>query len=83
MKRINKDNLIEFINHYHGLHDSYVTNMNYNIMEEKIEMYIDVCWSGEPKLKDDGYYKTNKTKLKILFKKVCKFNIKEFFLGII
>lgn len=31
MKKITKENLNEFVHHYHAFHDSYITNINYSI----------------------------------------------------
>lgn len=79
MNKINKDNLNEFIKYYHSFHDSYIANINYNISESKIELLIDVCWSGEPILKDDGTYQTNKTKIRLILNDVKQYNNKEIF----
>ena len=77
MKDITKNNLDEFINYYHSLHDSYITNINYDINNSKIELLIDVCWSGDPILKDDDTYETNKTKIKMILYNINKFSVKE------
>ena len=79
MKDITKNNLDEFINYYHSLHDSYVTNINYDVNNSKIELLIDVCWSGDPILKEDDTYETNKTKIKMILYNINKFSIKEMF----
>lgn len=79
MIEITKDNLLEFINYYHYFHDSYITNINYDINNSQIELYIDVCWSGKATIKENGYYNTNKTKMKILFNGVTQCNNKEIF----
>ncbi len=76
---ITKDNLSSFFEYYHGLHDSYITNINYNIINSQIELLIDVYWSGEPKLNEDGTYKTNKVKLKMNLNGVEQCNNKEIF----
>ena len=44
MDKITKNNLDEFIEYYHGFHDSYITNINYDISKSKIELLINVCW---------------------------------------
>lgn len=80
MKKINKSNLDEFINYYHSFHDSYITNINYDISKSKIELLIDVCWSGQPILKSDNTYQTNKTKMKMILHDVEQCNNKEMFL---
>lgn len=76
---ITKDNLSSFIEYYHGFHDSYITNINYDIRLSKIELFIDVCWSGDPILKEDRTYETNKTKMKMIFNGVEQCNNKEIF----
>ncbi len=76
---ITKDNLSSFIEYYHDFHDSYITNINYDIKFSKIEMFIDVYWSGEPILKEDKTYETNKTKMKMIFNGVEQCNNKEIF----
>lgn len=76
---ITKDNLPSFIEYYHNFHDSYITNINYDIELSKIELFINVGWSGEPILKENRYYETNKTKLKMIFNDVEQCNNKEIF----
>lgn len=65
MDKLSKNNLSSFLEYYHGFHDSYITNINYNILKSQMEILVDVYWSSEPTLKEDGTYTTNKTKLKI------------------
>jgi len=77
--KINKDNLNNFINYYHSFHDSYITNINYDINNSKIELYLDIVWSGEPILKEDNTYETNKTKLFMTFNNIEKYSCKEIF----
>lgn len=79
MNKISKENLQEFIKYYHAFHDSYITNINYDIYQSKIELLIDVCWSGEPILKEDNTYQTNKTKMKMILEGVKQYNSKEIF----
>ncbi len=76
---ITKDNLSSFIEYYHGFHDSYITNINYDIRLSKIELFIDVYLSGEPILKEDRTYETNKPKMKMIFNGVKQCNNKEIF----
>lgn len=76
---VTKDNLSSFIEYYHNFHDSYITNISYDIKLSKIELFIIVGWSGEAILKEDGYYETNKTTLKMIFNVVEQCNIKEIF----
>ena len=77
MIEINKENLDHFLNYYHNLHDSYIINMNYDISNANVELLINVIWSGEPKLKEDNSYETNKTKIRIVFEKVEKIILRE------
>lgn len=79
MERITKDNLAEFMEYYHEFHDSYIKEIYYDVYKSKIELLIDVCWSGEPKLKEDNTYETNKTQLKLFFNNVKKYNFKDLF----
>ena len=79
MNKITKDNLNEFIKYYHEFHDSYITNVNYDIAKSEIELLINVCWSGEPILKDDNAYQTNKTKMRMILNNVEQCNNKEMF----
>ena len=79
MKKIDKNNLESFIEYYNGLHDSYFTNIIYDILGETIDMDIDVFWSGEPTLKEDGTFETNKTKIKMKFSGIKKCKVKELY----
>ncbi len=79
MKQVTKENLEEFLNYYHGFHDSYITDINYDIKTSNIVMFIDVFWSGEPKILENKTYETNKTHLKMVFSGVEKCNVKEIF----
>lgn len=55
-------------------------NENNNRLEYgKIEVLMDVFWSGEPTLKEDGTYETNKVKVKMNLNGVEQCNIKELF----
>lgn len=76
---ITKDNVSSFIEYYHNLHDSYIPNVSYDIKLSKIELAINVFWSGKPILNKDKYYETNSTKLKMIFSNIEKCNIKEIF----
>lgn len=77
MKKITKENIADFIKYYHAFHDSYIKSINYDINNSKIELLIDVYWSGEPTLRKDNTYDTNKSKIKIIFDNIIKCNIKE------
>ena len=77
--KLSKSNLNKFLEYYHSFHDSYITSINYLINDNKIELYIDVCWSGTPILKEDETYETNKTKLKLIFNEIKEINCKEIF----
>ncbi len=79
MIKITKDNLSQFIDYYNGLHDSHITDINYSIRNSQIEILIDVYWSGNPTIKKDGTYDTNKTKIKMLFIGIEQCNNKEMF----
>ena len=79
MKKITEENLDEFLNYYHNLHDSWITNINYNIFDSKIEMLIDVAWSGKRFIREDGTTDTNKTKLRMVFNDVQQCDIKELY----
>lgn len=80
MKKIDKNNLNEFLNYYHNLHDSNIIKVNYDIEKEQIEILINIYWSGEPQLNEKNCYNTNKKKLKMIFKKVTQCNNKEWFI---
>ena len=77
MTLITKDNLTSFMDYYHWFHDSYITDVKYEFKKNQIELYIDIFWSGNPTLKDDGTYETNKTKLKMVCKGIYQYNYKE------
>ena len=64
---------------HHVFHDSYITNVNYNIELSQIEIIINVCWVGESKLKEDGTYETNNIKMKMVFNDVEQYTNKEIF----
>lgn len=81
MKEIAKEDLNTFMEYYHLLHDSYITQINYNINDSKIELIVDVCWSGEPTLRSDNTYETNKTRLLLVLNSIKTFNIKDYFSG--
>ena len=80
MKKITKDNLNEFIDYYHEFHDSRITNVNYDISKSEIELLIDVFWSGEPTLKEDNSYQTNKIKMRMVLHNGERCNNKEMFM---
>lgn len=77
MKINNNESIKEFLIKYKSLHDSNITNINYDITNSKLEMSINVFWSGEPVLKEDNTYETNKTKINLIFKGIEKLTIKE------
>lgn len=79
MKKDDRFNLDKFLDYYHELHDSYITNINYDINELRMEILIDVCLFGKPILNDDNTYQTNKTKIKMIFSKKKYCNINEIF----
>lgn len=77
MKINNNKSIKEFLINYKSLHDSNITNINYDITNSKLEMSINVFWSGEPVLKEDNTYETNKTKINLIFEGIEKLTIKE------
>ena len=52
---------------------------DYNIFDSKIEMLIDVAWSGKRFVREDGTTDTNKTKLRLVFNDVQQCDIKELY----
>lgn len=82
MTSITKDNLKSFMDYYHWFHDSYITDVKYEFLKKQIELYFDIFWSGDPILKDDENYETNKTKLKIC-KSIYQYNYKENYINYI
>ena len=79
MTTITKENLTSFMEYYHNFHDSFITDIHYDIKGDKIEILVDVYWSGMPSLKESGEYETNKTKMKIVFHEIEKYQNKEIF----
>ena len=79
MFHITEDNLKSFLDYYHVLHDSNITNVNYDIEKSQIELIINVFWSNEPKIQDDNTIETNKTKLRMIFNGVEEYKSKELF----
>ena len=79
MKELTRENLKEFMDYYHYLHDSFIEKINYDVSDSKIEILIDVGWSGELIVKNSKTY-SNKTKLKMVFNNIETFNIKDYFL---
>jgi len=79
MNKITKDNLDEFINYYHEFHDSYITNVNYDISKSQIELLINVRWAGKPILREDKTYQTNKIKMRMILNNIEQCNNKEMF----
>lgn len=77
MKSINKKNIINFMNYYHNFHDSNILNINYIIKESKIEIILNVCWSGIPVLNEDKTYQTNGVVLKMIFYDILQYNNRE------
>ena len=79
MNKITKDNLDEFINYYHEFHDSYITNVNYDISKSQIELLINVRWAGKPILREDKTYQTNKIKMRMILNNIEQCNNNEMF----
>ena len=74
---ITKKNLKQFLIYYHCLHDTEISSIVYDTKESIITLMLDVCWTGKPKLKEDGYYETNPKKMKLIFEWIPECNIKE------
>lgn len=68
MNKINKDNLTAFLEYYFYLHDSFISDIK--DFDNKIELIINVFWSGKPILKEDNTYETNQTKLRIVLNNI-------------
>ena len=68
MNKINKDNLTSFLEYYFYLHDSFISDIK--DFDNKIELIINVFWSGKPILKEDNTYETNQTKLRIVLNNI-------------
>lgn len=77
MKVINKDNIEEFMSFYHYFHDSTINDLKFNYKDDVLELFIDAFWSGEPILKEDNTYETNKRLVKLVFKDINRLNIDE------
>ena len=73
MKKINKDNIGVFLNEYQYLHDSLITNINYNVLKSEIEIFVNAYRSKGQNIKDD------KVKIRMIFGNVEKCNNKETF----
>ena len=79
MNKITKENLDTFMDYYHGFHDSYITNIHYDIYKSQMVIIIDVFWAGKPIIKEDGTYDMSKTKLKMILNGIEKVNNREIF----
>ena len=79
MKEINRKNISNFMNYYHNFHDSNIININYFVKDTRIEIVLDVCWSGIPVLNEDKTYQTNSVMLKIIFYDIVQYNNREMF----
>lgn len=67
MNKITKNNLNNFMEFYNYFHDSYIKKINYDLDKNKIYLFINVFWVGEPIKNENNYYETNRTKMKITF----------------
>ena len=74
MNLLTKDNINEFMDYYHYLHDSSINKINYNSNEAEVEVIINIYWSGEPTIKSDGTYDTHKCRIRMVFTGVDKFS---------
>lgn len=79
MKRLTKENIDEFLNFYHHLHDSSIARITYDIKNTIIEIEIDIFWSGKPSKNEDGSINSHKTKLKLVCHEIEMCNNKEIF----
>lgn len=77
MKVINKDDIEEVMSFYHYFHDSTINDLKFNYKDNVLELFIDAYWSGNPILKEDNSYETNKRLVKLVFKNINKLNIDE------
>lgn len=77
MKGISRKNITNFMNYYHNFHDSNIININYFVKDTRIEIVLDVCWSGIPVLNEDKTYQTNRVMLKMIFYDVVQYNNRE------
>lgn len=67
------------MDYYHCFHDSYIANVIYDFRNSRLELFIDIWWSGNPLIKEDGTYETNKVKLKLVCTNIQQYNFKEKF----
>lgn len=74
MIEISKKNLNEFLDDFYNLHDSVITNVNYNVHQYTVEMFIDLYWIKDIKTGDSK--RTDKI-IKIIFEGIEIINIKE------
>lgn len=77
MKKITKENIYEFIDYYHFLHDSCIKKLNYNPTESKIDAIFNVYWNGKSTIKKDGNYDTYITKIRMIFTNIENFSYNE------
>lgn len=74
MNKITKENLNDFLDQYHGFHDSCISSINYLISNSQIEMIIDLYWEDKQIKKDE---KSNK--IKLIFNNIKQYSNKEIF----
>ena len=79
MKRITRDNMEEFLGHYHDFRDSLIKTVVYDCDQAKIELIIDTFWRGEVKLNQENKYESSKKKIKMVFYEVESVSVKEMF----
>ncbi len=70
---VTKENLKQFKDYYFWFHDSTISNVVFDRLTNELILFLDVCWSGKPYVKPDGYYETHPVKMKILFSNVKKY----------
>ena len=77
MKELTENNLDEFKEYYHFLHDSFIIDIHYNIIKDQIELLIDVYWAGNNLKKDATSYVLNKQQLKMYFNQIKEYRCKD------
>lgn len=76
MQELKVEHIDSFMDYYKAFHDSYIKEIYYEVAKSEIKMKINVFWSGEPTLKEDGTYETHPVKLEMVFKDIEECNIK-------
>jgi len=71
--------LEEFVDYYHGLHDTAIKRVEYNVADATVSLKLEIFWAGESVLSDDGihYVGTKSKNVTLLFEGVVRFNFTE------